>query len=137
MAMRNLGIGHDDHTSLNGIVSAMSVSTGKVLVFQVKSGVKAVKPIKVWIKPVKHLAWKLDHDLVCGTNHVGSSGKMDVDGVLEIFKRSEGKHGLRYVSFTDGDSSTYQTVSKRKPYGEDVTIVKKECVGHVQKRLGT
>ena len=62
---------------------------------------------------------------------------MEVDGALEMFKTSEGKHGLRYVSFTDGDSSTYQTVSKRKPYGEDVTIVKKECVGHVQKRLGT
>ncbi len=24
-----------------------------------------------------------------------------------------------------------------KPYGKDVQIAKKECVGHVQKRLGT
>ncbi len=37
----------------------------------------------------------------------------------------------------DGDSSTFQTVSDAKPYGNDVLITKKECVGHVQKRLGT
>ena len=128
------------HTSLNGIVSAMSVSTGKVLDFQVKSKkCKSCEAHKGMDQTSEtYLAWKLDHDLVCGTNHVGSSGKMEVDGVLEMFKRSEGKHGLRYVSFIgDGDSSTYQTVSKQKPYGEDITIVKKECVGHVQKRLGT
>ncbi|XP_065066739.1 uncharacterized protein LOC135692514 [Rhopilema esculentum] len=128
------------HASLNGVVSAISVLTGKVLDFQVKS--KKCKSCEAHKNmdetSSKYLAWKLDHGLVCGTNHVGSSGKMEVDGILEMFKRSEEKHGLRYISFVgDGDSSTYQTVSNQKPYGEEVTIVKKECVGHVQKRLGT
>ena len=128
------------HASLNGIVSAISVSTGKVLDFQVKSkkckSCEAHKDMDQTSE--KYLAWKLDHASTCGTNHVGSSGKMEVDGILEMYKRSEERHGLRYVSFIgDGDSSTYQTVSNQKPYGEDITIVKKECVGHVQKRLGT
>ena len=93
-----------------------------------------MNPIKVWIKPVQHLAWKLDLDLVCGTNHVGSSGKMKVDGVLEMFKRSEEQHGLKYVSFIgDGDSSAYQTVSKQKPYGENFTIVKRNVLAMLKR----
>jgi len=48
------------------------------------------------------------------------------------------ENGLRYLSFIgDGDSSTYKTVSEAKPYGNEVEIVKKECIGHVQKRFGT
>ena len=47
------------------------------------------------------------------------------------------KNGLRYVSFIgDSDLSTFQTIKDAKPNGDDI-IVKKECVGHVQKRLGT
>ncbi len=45
---------------------------------------------------------------------------------------------MGYVSFIgDWDSATYQTVSDAKPYDETVQILKKECVGHVQNRLGT
>lgn len=43
----------------------------------------------------------------------------------------------RYTSvISDGDSKTIQHLNEVQPYGEDVTIVKHECVGHVQKRLG-
>ena len=59
-------------------------------------------------------------------------------GVLEMFKRSEEIRSLRFISFVgDGDSSMYQTVSNRKPYEAEVAIIKKKCVGHVQKRLCT
>ena len=82
--------------------------------------------------------WKVDQDLVCTINHTGSSGKMEVDGVLDMFKRSVEKKDLRYLSFIgDGDSSTFKTVSEAKPYGSDVVVEKKECVGHIQKRMGT
>lgn len=37
----------------------------------------------------------------------------------------------------DGDSSAFATVEKAKPYGPDIEIVKKECIGHVQKRMGS
>ena len=128
------------YSSLNGIVSAISVTTGKVLDFEVKSkkckGCEAHKNMDQASE--KYLSWKLDHALVCGTNHVGSSGKMEVDGVVSMYDRSVEKNGLRYVSFIgDGDSSTFLTVSEAKPYGQDVCIEKKECVGHVQKRLGS
>ena len=128
------------YASLNGIVSAISVTTGKVLDYQVKS--KRCKGCEIHEKmdktSEKYLKWKLNHAFHCGTNHVGSSGAMEVGGVKEMYERSVEKNDLRYVSFIgDGDSSTYQTISNAKPYGDDVPIVKKECVGHVQKRLGT
>ena len=63
---------------------------------------------------------------------------MEVDGVLDMFKRSVEKKDLRYLSFIgDGDSSTFKTVSEAKPYGSDVVVEKKECVGHIQNHMGT
>ncbi|XP_059162951.1 uncharacterized protein LOC131946277 [Physella acuta] len=43
----------------------------------------------------------------------------------------------RYTGFVgDGDTNTYKKVCDSKPYGEKL-IEKLECVGHVQKRVGT
>lgn len=48
------------------------------------------------------------------------------------------KHNLRYSRFIgDGDTNTFKKLSEAKPYGNDFTVEKLECVGHVQKRLGT
>ncbi|GFT04692.1 uncharacterized protein TNCV_334411 [Trichonephila clavipes] len=37
----------------------------------------------------------------------------------------------------DGDTKTFNALSENKPYGDDHLIQKIECIGHVQKRLGT
>jgi hypothetical protein len=37
----------------------------------------------------------------------------------------------------DGDSSTHSAVVESKPYGEDCIHSKLECIGHVQKRVGS
>lgn len=37
----------------------------------------------------------------------------------------------------DGDSKGLMKVVQAKPYGDETQIDKLECVGHVQKRLGT
>ncbi|GFU95945.1 uncharacterized protein TNCV_252961 [Trichonephila clavipes] len=37
----------------------------------------------------------------------------------------------------DGDTKTFNALSENKPYGDDHLIQKIECVGHVQKRMGT
>ncbi|GFY11584.1 uncharacterized protein TNCV_4230531 [Trichonephila clavipes] len=37
----------------------------------------------------------------------------------------------------DGDTKTFNALSENKPYGDDYLIQKIECVGHVQKRMGT
>ena len=71
-------------------------------------------------------------------NHTGSSASMEADGALELFGRSVDKYNLRYNPFVgDGDSSAFRTVTKAKPYGEDFTIEKEECIGHIQKRMGS
>jgi len=62
---------------------------------------------------------------------------MEVDAVIEMFKRSEELHNIKYLKYIgDGDSKTYKAIVDSKPY-EDVIVEKKECVGHVQKRMGT
>ncbi|GFW03817.1 uncharacterized protein TNCV_2539281 [Trichonephila clavipes] len=62
---------------------------------------------------------------------------MEVEGALRIFNRSEVLHNLRYTQYLgDGDSKAYKAVLESKPY-KDVNIEKLECVGHVEKRMGT
>lgn len=56
----------------------------------------------------------------------------------ELFSRSVVKHGVMYTNYIgDGDSKTYTGIINAKPYGEEIEIIKKECVGHVQKRMGS
>ncbi len=56
---------------------------------------------------------------------------------VRIWKRSESNLHLRFTEvISDGDAKTIVTLNESKPYGEDVTIIKHECVGHVQKRVG-
>ncbi|GFV22806.1 steroidogenic acute regulatory protein, mitochondrial, partial [Trichonephila clavipes] len=63
---------------------------------------------------------------------------MAVDGMLRIFNRSEKLHNLKYSNYIgDGDTKTFNALSENKPYGDDYLIQKIECVGHVQKRMGT
>lgn len=70
-------------------------------------------------------------------NHEGSSPAMECAGALEIWKRSEEARRLRYMEvISDGDSKTIGILNENEPYGSGVTIIKHECVGHIQKRLG-
>lgn len=62
---------------------------------------------------------------------------MEVDAILELFRRSEDLYDTRYAFYIDdGDSKTYKGIVDGKPYS-DLVIAKKECIGHVQKRIGT
>ena len=55
-----------------------------------------------------------------------------------MYKRSVEKHSLMYTKYLgDGDTSSFNEVVAAKPYGEGVVIQKLECVGHIQKRVGT
>ncbi|GFW68196.1 uncharacterized protein TNCV_1880781 [Trichonephila clavipes] len=66
------------------------------------------------------------------------TGKMEVDGMLRIFNRSEKLHNLKYSNYIgDGDTKTFNALSENKPYGDDHLIQKIECVGHAQKIMGT
>lgn len=114
------------HTSLNGVISATSFDTGKVIDVSIKSKFCRCKQ--------KDEGLHLDS---CTANYQGVSGGMEIDGVMEIFQRSIEKD-VRYAYYLgDGDSKAFKNVEDAKIYGQDFEIKKLECIGHVQKRMGT
>ena len=77
--------------------------------------------------------WKASH--VCKLNYRGSAPGMEVIGAKRIFERSIDQHKLRYSDlYGDGDSKSFSAVKDVYP---GITVTKLECVGHVQKRVGT
>ncbi|CAH4001251.1 unnamed protein product [Pieris brassicae] len=128
-------------SSLYGVSSLIGCCSGKVLDVLVKSSYcKLCESWKNKLDTAEYEEWKDEHIKTnqCTANHTGASGNMEVSLVIEMFKRSIVKHGLRFVNYIgDGDSKTYSGLLKAQPYGEDFVINKKECVGHVQKRMGT
>ncbi|XP_065065605.1 uncharacterized protein LOC135691614 [Rhopilema esculentum] len=83
--------------------------------------------------------WKAKHDASCQINYEGSSGGMEGIGAARIFLRSIEGRGLKYTTFIgDGDSDTFKVVSKEleRAYGSRYQVVKEECIGHIQKRMG-
>ncbi|GFU01567.1 uncharacterized protein TNCV_655171 [Trichonephila clavipes] len=70
-------------------------------------------------------------------NYEGFSGGMECRGLLSIFQRSETSRKACYTQYLgDGDSKGFLTIKEAKVYG-DTEVEKLECVGHVQKRMGT
>ena len=62
---------------------------------------------------------------------------MEAVGAVRMFTRSEELRDVRYVKYLgDGDSSSFKKVCDSRPYG-DVDVEKLECIGHVQKRVGS
>ncbi len=111
--------------SLNGAVVLASVKTGKILDVETLS--KACKCPNN--KKKVHLE-------SCKANYQGTSGGMEVEGCVRMFKRSKERYNVEYRSYLgDGDSKAYKELCKVMPYGQDVKIEKLECIGHVQKRM--
>lgn len=125
-------------SSLFGLVTLIGWYTGKVLDVYVKS--KYCKVCEYWKKKEGTAEYEekfTDHELHCEANHEGSAGKMEVDAVIEMFQRSESLYNVKYVNYIgDGDSKTHKGIVDANPY-DNVPVAKKECIGHVQKRMGT
>eukprot|EP00794_Sanderia_malayensis_P013660 gene13659-15089_t len=65
---------------------------------------------------------------------------MESKGAIAMFKRSIEKRCLKYTQFVgDGDSSCFGKVVQelKACYGESYSVQKEECVGHIQKRMGS
>lgn len=57
--------------------------------------------------------------------------------MTEMFIRSKNEHGILYVNYIgDGDNKTFKDILNINPC-ENEASVKKECMGHVEKRMGT
>lgn len=125
-------------SSLYGIVTLMGNESGKVLDVVVKSSY--CQACKNWgnrdRESAEYQEWEVNHARDCKRNHHGSAGKMEPDGLIEMFVRSVDKYGVKYSVYVgDGDSKSYKQLVERDPYGRN--IMKKECVGHVGKRMGS
>ncbi|GFV19828.1 uncharacterized protein TNCV_480541 [Trichonephila clavipes] len=110
------------YSSMNGVVTVTSVDTGKVIDTEILS---------------KHCVCKdkKKHGPVC-KNFNGYSGRMEVDGALSIFQRSVQRYDVRYTKYLgDGDSKAFDNIVKNEVYGDNCTITKLECIGHVMKRM--
>ena len=124
------------YSSNNGVVAVISMESGKVI--DVESLSKLCRQCKLKEKlkaekPDEYAEWRLSH--ICTYNYKGSSGGMEVEGAKRIWNRSIEKHNLRYTKFYgDGDSKAYDVV---KETYQSTMVEKLECVGHVQKRVGT
>ena len=60
---------------------------------------------------------------------------MEVEGACVLWNRSVEKHNMRCKwMICDGDSKSHSAV--KDVYGEECTVEKLDCVGHVQKRMG-
>ncbi|GFX08432.1 uncharacterized protein TNCV_3269211 [Trichonephila clavipes] len=80
--------------------------------------------------------WYEGHQNVYSATHVGSSGSMEVNAVVKLWERSE-SIGFRYTTLlSDGDSKSFLELKERNVHGSE-TQIKKECINHVRKRLGT
>lgn len=125
-------------SSSYGVVTALSTVTGKALDCEVMS--KEYRMCMPWRgkeRSREFQDWWEGYQHDCHANFAGSSGAMDAAGLVTILQRSVEKHGFRYVEFLgDGDSKAHNSLAQEAVYG-DITVEKLECVGHVQKRLGS
>ena len=128
------------HSSLHGITNIISMETGKVLDTEILT--QFCKQCTLHENSVKlslsYDIWRAEHSSKCTANFKGSSGAMEPAGIEAMFKRSVEKHKLLYTSlYCDGDSKSYDKVKEiyKAKYGKEVKRL--QCVGHVQKRLGT
>lgn len=126
------------HSSLNGCVAVLSIDTGKCLDVELLSKVcQTCQRHETNNDLQAEQEWQINHAPKCKANFKGSAPSMETEGVRRIFERSEEKHKLRYTEYYgDGDSKGFNGVEKTY-IDKGLKVVKKECVGHVQKRVGT
>lgn len=131
-------------TSLHGVFTAISWDTGRILDLQVSS--KHCHRCNLWRERREHnvisaetyQAWMDSHSEHCSINTERSAPGMESEAAVLLWNRSIAKTKLEYHVFIgDGDSKSFAAVCEAKPYGPDVAIAKEECVGHVQKRVGS
>lgn len=124
-------------SSLLGIVSLIGKFSNKILDVVVKSSFyKACDMRKHEKDSIEFQAWYSTHKDECNANHEGGAGKMEVDGVIEMFKRSEENYNVKYANYIgDGDMKTFRTLINAFPYGNEFEVKKLECVLHVKKRM--
>jgi len=92
-------------SSLFGVTTLIAYHTGKVIDLIIKNSY--CQTCAYFKNNSKDLEYEM-HKENCPINHQGSSGKMEVDAMLEMFQRSEELYGVKYSNFIgDGDAKTF------------------------------
>jgi len=114
-------------SSLLGIVSLIGKYSNKILDTIVKSSF--CNACNAWSDKVgteEYDAWYETHEPECQVNHHGSAGKMEVDGIIEMFQRSLQNYNVKYAFYIgDGDTKTFKSLLETALYGDDFTVKKK------------
>lgn len=123
------------YVSMNGIVAAISIDTGEIVDVEIMSRhCRMCEMKRRELEDEKFSEWYESHKSECGLNHNGTAPAMESEGVKRIFERSIAERNVRYLEYYgDGDSKGFATV---KDTYTGVEVVKKECIGHYQKRVG-
>ena len=125
------------HCSKIGVVFGISIRTGEVIDYIVKS----LFPHTCSKKDKStsdYVQWYEKHNATCQIKHSGSSDSMEKAGATEIFLRSIDSRGLTYCTFVgDGDTGKYGTVRDKckQVYGDEYPVINEERVAHLQKRM--
>ena len=122
-------------SSMNGAVAAISTVNGKVFDVAALSrycqGCVNINALENTLSCDEIIKRKVEHN--CSLTHIGSAPAMETKGTEKIFNRSKEK-GLIYTGYYgDGDSKSYEKVKEVYP---GVPVIKYECIGHVQTRVG-
>lgn len=82
---------------------------------------------KLLVQHVKNIIPKFEKEIRCVFEAIAS----------EVDVRRE-KFGVKYGNYIgDGDWKTFKAISDVNPYGDELIVVKSECIGHVEKRMAT
>eukprot|EP00111_Clytia_hemisphaerica_P024621 TCONS_00072582-protein len=115
------------YASLNGIVSCIERTNDKIVDVEVKTKK---------CNSCHYDDWKKTH--VCNVNHEGSAAAMETSVTLTIYNRSIEKRNLRYTTYLgDDDSKSHPNIVEADPYKDTILLKEGECIGHVQKRVGS
>ena len=103
------------HSSKIGVIFVISVDTGEILDYEVKS--LFCYECKVHnnqdSESNEYKEWKSAHELKCEINHKGSSEEMEAVAAVAISSRSINTRQLKYTTFVgDGDSSSFGRVKE-------------------------
>ena len=117
------------HSSKIGVIFVISVDTGEILDYEVKSlfcnECKEHSKMEKESEDYKH--WKDNHKLKCEINLEGSSEEMEAAAAVQIFKRSIKTRELKYTTFV-GEMKVYPCMSNistaRSPAIHGVSIGK-------------
>ena len=123
---------------MNGCMTSLSMDTGKFLDVEVLSKVcHACQKHENEEDSVDKRLWQADPQGKCTASYKGSAPAMEAEGFKRTFERGEEKNKLCCTeNYGVSDSKGFTQVENiYKDKG--VNIVKKKCVGHVQKRVGT